>query len=201
VTSHLLAVIVARACDTDLLALASEHLFDPIGVEPGLWRQDPDGYRYGQGELHLTLRDMARFGLLYLDHGLWDGRQVVPSQWVEESLTGYSSGINTAGVTAGTVGRYFRDVEYGYQWWSARVGDRRFDYAWGHGGQLIVLLHDLDMVVVVLSEPFHRPIREDDEGWKHEQANINLVGKFIRSLPDPGDDTDHARPPAPGAAP
>lgn len=200
VTSHLLGVVVARACDTDLLSFAREHLFGPIGVEPGPWRQDAYGYRYGHAELNLRLRDMARFGLLYLDRGVWEGRQVVPADWVDESLTGYSSGINTAGLTAGTVGRYFSDVEYGYQWWSARVGDRRFDYAWGHGGQLIVLLHDLDMVVVVLSDPFYRPIREDDESWKHEQANINLVGKFIRSLPDPGDDTEHARSPGPGGS-
>ena len=186
VTSHLLAVIVARACDTDLLPFAQEHLFDPIGVRPGEWRQDPYGYRYGHGELHLTARDMARFGLLYLNDAKWQGRQIVPADWVEASLTGYSSGINTAGLRSGTVGRYFRDARYGYQWWSAQVGDRRFAFAWGHGGQMIVLLDDLSMVLVATTDPFHRPIREDHEAWKHEQAAFNLIGKFIRSLPDEG---------------
>jgi CubicO group peptidase (beta-lactamase class C family) len=186
VTSHLLGVIVGRACDTDLLPFARQHLFDPIGARAGEWGMDPYGYRYGHAELQLTARDMARFGLLYLNHGAWDGRQVVASDWVDASLTGYSSGINTAGLRSGTVGRYFRDAEYGYQWWSARVGDRRFDFAWGHGGQMIVLLHDLDMVLVVTTDPFHRPIREDDEAWKHEQATFNLIGKFIQSLPEKG---------------
>jgi len=186
VTSHLLGVIVARACDTDLLSFARQHLFGPVGMSPGDWRADPYGYRYGQGELHLTARDMARFGLLYLSHGTWDGRNVVPADWVGASLIGYSAGINTAGLRSGTVGRYFRDAGYGYQWWSARVGDRRFDFAWGHGGQMIILLEDLDMVIVVISDPFHRPIREDHEAWRHEQANFNLVGKFIRSLPEEG---------------
>jgi CubicO group peptidase (beta-lactamase class C family) len=186
VTSHLLAVIVARACDTDLLPFAQEHLFDPIGVRPGEWRADRYGYHFGQGELHLTARDMARFGLLYLNDGVWQGRQVVPAAWVDASRTGYSSGINTAGLRSGTVGRYFRDAEYGYQWWSARVGDRRFPFAWGHGGQMIVLLDDLNMVLVVTTDPFHRPIREDAEAWKHEQATFNLIGRFIRSLPEQG---------------
>jgi CubicO group peptidase (beta-lactamase class C family) len=186
VTSHLLGVVVARACETDLLSFARERLFDPIGVEPGTWDRDPNGYRYGHAGLHLTARDMARFGLLYLNHGAWEGHQVVPADWVGASLTGYSSDINTAGVRAGTIGRYFREVEYGYQWWSAGVGGRRFDFAWGHGGQMIILLHDLGMVLVVTSDPFHRPIREDHEAWKHEQANFNLIGRFIGSLPQEG---------------
>jgi predicted dehydrogenase len=78
-------------------------------------------------------------------------------------------------------GRYFRDLGYGYQWWSASVGGRRVDYAAGHGGQYIVLVHDLDMVIVVAGDPFY--IVHTSESWKHEQANLNLVGKFITSLP------------------
>jgi hypothetical protein len=80
------------------------------------------------------------------------------------------------------VGRYLHDVGYGYQWWSASAGDHDFDFAWGHGGQLIVLLDDLDMIVVVTADPFH--LQHDDESWRHERANLNLVGKFIESLPN-----------------
>jgi CubicO group peptidase (beta-lactamase class C family) len=183
ITSHLLGVIVARSCDTDLLDFANAHLFGPIGIAPGFWRADPYGYRYGQAELNLTARDAARFGLLYLNRGTHDGRQLLPAAWVDESLSPASMDIDNAGVVGGNVGRYFREVGYGYQWWSARVGDRRFAYAWGHGGQLVVLLDDLDMVVVVTSDPFH--LQHDDEEWTHEQANLNLVGRFIRSLPAP----------------
>jgi len=186
ITSHLLGVVVARACETDLLDFAEKNLFGPLEIEPGSWLRDPHGYRYGHAELSLTARDAARFGQLYLDRGMHDDSRVVPAAWVEASLTGYSRDIDTAGLRAGTVGRYFHGVEYGFQWWSAVVGERRFDFAWGHGGQLIVLLDDLDMVVVVTSDPFHRPIREDGESWTHEQANFNLVGRFLRSLPDPG---------------
>jgi CubicO group peptidase (beta-lactamase class C family) len=185
-TSHLLGVIVARSCGTDLLPFAEQHLFDPIGVQPGEWRTDPDGYRYGYAGLFLTAQDMARFGLLYLDDGVWEGRQVVPADWVEASLTGYSSTLDSPMLPTAAIGRYFRDAEYGYQWWSARVDGRRLDFAWGYGGQLIVLLRDLDMVLVVTTDPFEGQTRRVYEARKDEQASFNVVGKFIQALPEPG---------------
>lgn len=71
------------------------------------------------------------------------------------------------------IGRYFRDIGYGYQWWSARVGDYQVDYAAGHGGQLIVLLDELDMVIVTTADPFY--LAHTSESWKNEEACLNLV--------------------------
>jgi CubicO group peptidase (beta-lactamase class C family) len=180
-SSHFLGVVVARACEEDLRAFAQEHLFSPIGAEVGDWRQDRDGYRIGGGEIHTTARDAARFGLLYLNDGEWKGTQVVSADWVAESLESYSPDAWLAHARLRRLGRYFIDLGYGYQWWSASVGDYRVDYAAGHGGQYIVLLHEHDMVIVVTSDPFY--IEHTPESWKHEQANMNLVGKFISSLP------------------
>jgi len=180
-TSHWLGVIVARACETDLKSFGQEHLFAPLHAEPGTWTQDRDGYYIGLAELRFTPRDAAKFGLLYLNDGEYDGKQVVSADWVRESLKSYSEDVNSAGVESGEVGRYLRDVGYGYQWWSARAGEHRFDFAWGHGGQLIILLDYLDMLVVVTSDPFYQ--QHDEESWIHERANLNLVGKFIESLP------------------
>ena len=180
-SSHWLGVIVARACDTDLRSFEEKHLLGPLSVSPGEWIRDRDGYYVGLAEMQLTARDMAKFGLLYLDEGKYRGQQIVPAAWVRESLTNYSKDAWIADPPQHHAGRYFRDLGYGYQWWSAKIGDRRFDYAWGHGGQLIVLLKDLDMVVVAKSDPWRG--RSDDESWKHERATLNLIGKFIRSLP------------------
>jgi CubicO group peptidase (beta-lactamase class C family) len=180
-SSHFLSVIVSRACDTDLKSFAQEHLFYPIGADVGDWRTDRDGYRIGGGEIHLTARDAARFGQLYLDDGAYGGKQVVPAHWVRESLTRCSDDAWVAHARLNHIGRYFRDLGYGYQWWSAQVGDHRVDFAAGHGGQYIVLVHDLDMVLVVVGDPFY--VVHTAESWKHEQANLNLVGKFISSLP------------------
>ncbi|MEJ2204745.1 MAG: serine hydrolase [Gemmatimonadota bacterium] len=180
-TSHWLGVIVARTCETDLKSFAEQYLFAPLGAEAGDWTQDADGYYIGLGELHLTARDAAKFGFLYLNDGQVRGQRVVPAEWVAKSLQPYSRSFNSAGVEHGEVGRYHRDVGYGYQWWSARAGAHAFDFAWGHGGQFIILVDDLDMVIVVASDPFHQ--QHDAESWWHELANLNLVGKFISSLP------------------
>jgi CubicO group peptidase (beta-lactamase class C family) len=180
-TSHWLGVVVARACDTDLRSFGEEHLLSRIDAEVGEWIQDKDGYHIGGAEIRLTARDAAKFGLLYLNGGEYEGNRVVSVDWVRESLQSYSAAITSGGIVTGEVGRYLRDVGYGYQWWSARVGDHHMDFAWGHGGQLIVLLDEFDMVVVVTADPFY--LQHDDESWRHERANINLVGKFINSLP------------------
>jgi len=180
-SSHLLGVIVARACETDLRSFGEDNLFRSMDVELGDWRRDRNGDYVGMGEMHFTARDAARFGLLYLEDGRVADRQVVPADWVAESLRNYSERFDSGGIAAGRVGRYLHDIGYGYQWWSARAGDHHFNFAWGHGGQLIILLDELDMVVVVTSDPFY--IQHDAESWRHELGNLNLVGKFIRSLP------------------
>ena len=180
-SSNWLGIIVDRATGTNLKAYAEENLFLPIGVEAGEWGTDAEGHNNGCGDLHFTARDAAKFGLLYLNDGVYEGDQVVPADWVHDSLQRYSEDINVTGGFPANWGLSFRDVGYGYQWWSARSGEHHFDLAWGHGGQLIVLLDELDMVIVVTSYPFW--LQHDAEAWKHELANVNLVGEFIKSLP------------------
>ena len=184
-TSHILGIIVARACDTDLKSFAQEHLFSPIDAQVGDWSVEADGYNFGSNEIYVTARDMAKFGLLYLNDGKYDGEQVISADWVEESLQRYSERIDISGWIPGITSRYgtFRDLGYGYQWWSARVGDHHFYYALGHGGSLIILLEKLDMVIVTTADPLKGPGLARGEGWEYESAVINLVGEFIKSLP------------------
>jgi CubicO group peptidase (beta-lactamase class C family) len=117
---------------------------------------------------------MAKLGLLYLNDGEWEGNQIVPADWVHNSLRTYSEDAWD------NIGR-FRDNGHGYQCWSARAGDQHVNFAWGHGRQLIVLMDELDMVVVTTADPFW--LEHNDESWKHEKATISLVADFIASLP------------------
>jgi len=174
---HILGIIVSRASGSGLLSFGMEHLFRAMNVQVS-WPHDSRGYTYGCGDISVSARDMAKFGQLYLDDGLYQGTQLVPAQWVADSLQSYSTGIY-----GDEIGTYFREIGYGYLWWSATVGKHRFNYAWGHGGSLIVLLHDLDMVIVATADPLHGVFNET--GWKKERAVIDLVGKFIASLPVP----------------
>jgi CubicO group peptidase (beta-lactamase class C family) len=176
-TSHLVGIIVARACKTDLLSFAQEHLFAPLGVQPGEWIQDWEGYYNGHADLHMRARDMARFGLLYLNDGQFAGKQIVPADWVHDSLQIYSQNAWKFGV-----GRNWRDNGYGYQWWSVRAGDHRYNLAWGHGGQQIALVHDSDMVIVVTADPLFG--QHGDAPWRRERENLNLVADFVSTLPE-----------------
>ena len=180
-SSNWLGIIVDRATGTNLKAYAEENLFLPIGVEAGEWGTDAEGHNNGCGDLHMTARDAAKFGLLYLNEGIYEGKQIVPADWVYDSLQRYSEDINLTGGFPANWGLSISDIGYGYQWWSASIGEHHFDYAAGHGGQLIVLVDEFDMVIVVTSYPFY--LQHDAEAWKHELAIINLVGEFIKSLP------------------
>jgi len=182
-TSHILGVIIARECNTDLKSYAQEYLFAPIGAEVGDWSLDADSLYYGSHGIPLSARDRAKFGWLYLNGGEVDGNQVISTDWVEQSLQRYSENIDLSGWIPGITSRYgyYRDIGYGYQWWSARAGDHQFSYASGHGGNQIILLEDLDMVIVTSADRLYG--RFGQEAWEKERAIIALVGKFINSLP------------------
>lgn len=133
--SHLLSAIIQETTGMTALEFAEEHLFDPLGISRAVWRSDPQGRNYGATYLRMTTHDMAKFGYLYLNHGLWDGKQIVSAAWVEASTTNHSP----------TPGVY-----YGYQWWVMPWAG--YYSAIGARGQYIVVLPELDMVVVFTSD-------------------------------------------------
>jgi CubicO group peptidase (beta-lactamase class C family) len=181
-TSHILGMIVARACGRDLESLAQQELLSPMKAKVVKWNADADGYNWGWGEIYVTARDMAKFGLLYIGGGEYEGKRILPADWVRDSLTPSTENIKRGGWLTSRYGS-FRDIGYGYQWWSATVGRHRFDYACGHGGNYIILLHDLDMIVVTTADPLYGPELAGAGGWKYEGAINKEVAGFIKSLP------------------
>lgn len=136
--SHLLSVILTEVTGRDLADYAQEKLFDPLGIEPGEWERSPGGERIGGFGLHLTARDMAKLGYLYLSGGEWEGSHIVPADWVAAATSWQSAGDATGGYAA-----------YGYQWWvtATEVGYPAY-FALGYGGQHIFVVPGLDLVVV-----------------------------------------------------
>ncbi len=175
-SSHLLAIILARACgDVDLMDFATEHLFAPLGTTPGRWQVDWDGYRLGYTELFVSARDMARLGQTYLDDGVYDGEQVIPAAWVTESWQKYTEDAWYYGVGPNW------HSSYGYQWWLIDAGPYTYSLAWGHGGQQIAVLPEQDLVVVVTADPLWG--EHGDGPWAIEKSNLNLVANFIAGIP------------------
>ena len=114
---------------------AREKLLDPIGMDPVDWWRDGTGHTVTYCCLDTPTRQFAKFGLLYLRGGRWEGRQVVPADWVEASTT-------PNGVYQG----------YGYQWWLTGRSNPELPAdlfsARGHDGQYIYVIPSLDLVVV-----------------------------------------------------
>lgn len=133
--THVLAVLLEKAVGTNLRDYAETRLFEPLGVTLRQWPRDPQGHYVGGSEMHMTARDMARFGFLYLNGGRWDGKQIVPWEWIRESALPQAPGPE---------GR-----EYGYLWWLTEYGGKPVLGAQGYGGQLVAVLPALDLVVVV----------------------------------------------------
>jgi CubicO group peptidase (beta-lactamase class C family) len=76
--THTMSGILTDTSGMSLLELADEHLFGPLGIDKLQWEQGPKGYYFGGAELFLRPIDMAKFGLLYLNDGKWQGEQIVP---------------------------------------------------------------------------------------------------------------------------
>lgn len=121
----------------DLAGWADARLFSPLGIEEVVWERaaDGSGTPIGGWGLALTAPELARLGRLHLDRGAWEGRQLVPADWVDTSVAAHVA-----------VGEPFEawQVGYGYLWW---VRDGGGYAATGRGGQLIVVVPDHGLVV------------------------------------------------------
>jgi len=133
--SHLLSAIIQQATGITTLEFAQQHLFEPLGINKLNWPTGPQGVYEGGSSLALTPRDMAKFGYLYLNKGIWDGEQILPRDWVEVSTKGQVSAES-----------HISGCEYGYQWWIYPNMDM---YAGlGYAGQQIFVLPDYNIVIV-----------------------------------------------------
>ena len=169
-SAHILSGILTKAVGMPLANFAARYLYDPLNIRIRYWGKDPQGYYMGGAEMSYTSRDMAKFGYLYLNNGVFGDTQVIPSEWIDESLRAYSE-------TTYKNLKYFKHVEYGYLWWCAEVGEYKVNFAWGHGGQFIVIVPELNMVVVSTANPFLGDF--SDKAWQLEKAIMELIGRFI----------------------
>ncbi|WP_282939415.1 serine hydrolase [Paenibacillus sp. RC67] len=144
--AHLLSVSMQKATGIPLSILAKINLFDPMGITNVSWGQDPQGNLIGAWGLHLTCRDMAKFGLMYLHNGRWENYQIVPNEWVEESVQQQATEMYDDGTEGG----------FGYLWWLKVIvipGDTPVHhdvfYSAGSGGQRIFVVPDLNLIMAI----------------------------------------------------
>jgi len=138
--SQLLSHIIFKATGRQVDAYTEEHIFHPIGIQTYYWKHTPTGLPDTEGGLYLSRKDLARFGYLYLHDGVWNGKRILPSAWIAESLKPW--------VTPGDMEA--SGVRYGYQWWLMPYGSAgaRAATCWGYGGQFLFVVPEHDLVAV-----------------------------------------------------
>ncbi len=155
--THLLSAIISRTTGACAREFANIHLFRPMGMkeisdhEMGAfaiddvfgknvsgWIRDPQGITAGGMGLTITPRDMARFGLLYLNRGRWGREQIIPEDWIDSSVSPDSG-------------------EYGYLWWLLNMNNLKVYAALGSGGNGIWCIPEKNLVVAVTADFVRHP--------------------------------------------
>jgi len=139
--SHLLSIILTEATGMSTLDFAREHLFTPVGITSSDWLLLREQHYAGGMGMRITALAMMKIGQMVLDEGMYGGTRIVSAGWVSESTRSHISTDNAV---------YF-GPEYGYLWWVGQEDGHDLYFANGYGGQFIVVVPDLNLVVVASS--------------------------------------------------
>lgn len=130
--SHILSAILQYKTGMNTRDFARHVLFEPLGISNLDWSTDSAGIPIGGWGLQITPRDMAKLGYLYLNDGMWDGRQIVSAGWVKTATQKHTKTDS--------------DLGYGYQWWTyPSLGAYT---ALGRYGQTIFVIPDQNLIIV-----------------------------------------------------
>jgi len=153
--SHFLSKVIEKVTGKTPGEFAEKNLFNPLGIKfisssrkelysdwqelhspiPNSWRQDNKGLEIGSFGLHLTSREMAKFGFLFLNQGNWDSNKIISTPWINESTKKHISVSENKG--------------FGFHWIVSKRHGQLCIEADGWGGQMISIIPALDMIVVI----------------------------------------------------
>lgn len=141
-SSHLVSAIVARKTGMNTQDYADRELFKPLGITDWHWWQDPQKLSVGGYGLYLRTPDMAKIGWLYLNNGAWQGRQIVPAEWVRK-------------VYRASVPMFGPDEPWRYAdfWWTLPA--RKAYMAVGHLGQVILVMPESGIVAAMTGSAYN----------------------------------------------
>ena len=179
IDTQVLGMILARATGTTLSDYLETRLWQKIGTEAdALWITDDKGMELALGGLNITLRDYARLGRLYLNEGNWNGEQIIPVQWVRDSIAPdaphLQPGLNPLSTNL---------MGYGYQWWIPETPRGDF-LAIGIYNQFIYVNPGSALVVVKTSANYH--YKEDTN--TSEYQSVALFQAIAEKLAPPAGD-------------
>jgi len=132
----LLSNIIKQSTGQDLADYVEQNLFNELGIQNYYWKHTPKGLTDAEGGLYLTPRDLAKLGYLYLNNREWDGKTVLPDNWVQNNLF---KPLDTI----------WPSFKYGHQWWLIPYGENKITMlASGLGGQRMLVIPEFNIVAV-----------------------------------------------------
>ena len=161
--TYMLSAIVQKVTGMTVLEYLRPRLFDPLGFKDPAWVGSPQGISAGSYGLSVRTEEIASFGELYLQKGMWNGKQLLPASWVQQA-TSIQTSTGSAPVSDW-------DQGYGYQFWRSRHNSFRGDGAFG---QYCMVIPELDAVVAITS------------GVRNMQQVMNLVWDKLLPAMKPG---------------
>lgn len=153
--------ILQKKVPNGLEDYAAKKLFKPLEIKNYKWQYTPQKVANTAGGLQMSALDFAKFGQLYKNSGKWKGKQIIPENWVKESLTKYFAVDESS--------------NYGYLWWNGtyQVGgkDYEFYYCSGNGGNNFFVFRDLPLVIVITATAYNKP-------YMHKQID-KIMEKYL----------------------
>ena len=135
--SYLISCMVQKAAGMNIRDYLIPRLFEPLGIEPPRWDMSSQGICCGGWGMYLPCEDMAKFGVCLLHKGMWNGRQVIPADWLEAA--------SQAHIRTDSVPRHREWAQgYGYHLWVSTGGRFRGD---GSEGQFCIVSPKQDMII------------------------------------------------------
>ena len=137
--SHVLSAVVSNTTGKNCYTLLTERLAGKINFENFNWISDENNVNAGGYGAYMRTLDMLKIGYLYINRGIWNGVQIVEPEWVDSSTVQHNQGGKP------------HYAGYGYNWWTDTTLGYNYYFAGGYGGQFIIVIPDLDIVVAIAS--------------------------------------------------
>jgi CubicO group peptidase (beta-lactamase class C family) len=161
--THLLSGVISNVSGMSTFEFAKKYLFNPLGITNFYWETDKKGINFGGGNLFLNIYDLAKIGKLIINKGDWDNSVIISEEWLQKSFTSYNE--------------WLYGFSYGFLWYikeeictKTQIGYITYS-ASGAGGQKLIIIPDLDIIVVAVSRT---------DLTKDNSYHINnIIGKYV----------------------
>lgn len=156
-SANIIGGVISKSSQVSFEAFTKTNLLNILGITDYHWVRHSDNSVNPAFDLYLYPRDVLKWGQFCLQNGSWNGNQILPVSWIEESTTYYEDGF---------------DGKFGYHWW---INDEyNCYYANGHGGQRVWIIPEKNLVIVHIAEP------------STDQTNLTeineLLGKILMAM-------------------